>query len=178
MPPRLPGSMPIARVHAFTRQRYARRAEVRNRCGRGADHCGGLGPRRPAGAGAPCASRRALSGRSPARAARHASARPPLVVHRRCVAGTAALAGRTARTAPGVAPASPLLAPEEIRSIRARYGLSQAELERMLGLGAKTVVRWEPGAGSRRSRHQAAEMRCPQCPAARPRSPPVRAVRL
>jgi putative zinc finger/helix-turn-helix YgiT family protein len=38
-----------------------------------------------------------------------------------------------------------LLAPEEIRSIRARYGLSQAELERMLGLGAKTVVRWECG---------------------------------
>jgi len=38
-----------------------------------------------------------------------------------------------------------LLAPEEIRTMRARYGLSQAELERMLGLGAKTVVRWERG---------------------------------
>ncbi|MGD0485036.1 MAG: type II TA system antitoxin MqsA family protein [Gemmatimonadales bacterium] len=38
-----------------------------------------------------------------------------------------------------------LLAPEEIRSIRGRYGVSQAELERMLGLGAKTVVRWERG---------------------------------
>jgi len=38
-----------------------------------------------------------------------------------------------------------LLAPEEIRNIRGRYGLSQAELERMLGLGAKTVVRWERG---------------------------------
>jgi hypothetical protein len=68
----------------------------------------------------------ALAGRT----ARHAGARPPLVVRRRCVAGTAgladrrrcvagtaALAGRSARTAPGVAPASPLLAPEEIRSI-------------------------------------------------------------
>jgi len=44
------------------------------------------------------------------------------------------------------APTSPLLAPEEIRSIRARYALSQAELERMLGLAAKTVVRWERGA--------------------------------
>jgi len=52
-----------------------------------------------------------LRHRSPARAARHASARPPLVVRRRCVAGTAALAGRSARTAPGVTPASPLLAP-------------------------------------------------------------------
>lgn len=38
-----------------------------------------------------------------------------------------------------------LLAPEEIRSVRERYGLSQVELERMLGLGAKTVVRWERG---------------------------------
>ena len=38
-----------------------------------------------------------------------------------------------------------LLAPEKIRSIRVRYGLSQAELERLLGLGAKTVVRWERG---------------------------------
>lgn len=38
-----------------------------------------------------------------------------------------------------------LLAPEDIRDIRGSYGLSQAQLERMLGLGAKTVVRWERG---------------------------------
>ena len=34
---------------------------------------------------------------------------------------------------------------EEIRGVREHYGLSQAGLERMLGLGAKTVVRWERG---------------------------------
>lgn len=38
-----------------------------------------------------------------------------------------------------------LLGPEEIRHIRERHGLSQAKLERLLGLGAKTVVRWERG---------------------------------
>ena len=38
--------------------------------------------------------------------------RPCALRHRRCVAETAALAGRTARTAPGFAPASPRLAPE------------------------------------------------------------------
>ena len=37
--------------------------------------------------------------------------RPFALRHGRCVAETAALAGRTARTAPGFAPASPLLAP-------------------------------------------------------------------
>jgi hypothetical protein len=38
--------------------------------------------------------------------------RPFALRHGRCVAETAALAGRTARTAPGFAPASPQLAPE------------------------------------------------------------------
>lgn len=38
-----------------------------------------------------------------------------------------------------------LLMPEEIREIRQRYGLSQAELERLIGAGPKTVVRWERG---------------------------------
>ena len=38
-----------------------------------------------------------------------------------------------------------LLMPEEIRQIRRRYGLSQAELERLIGAGPKTVVRWERG---------------------------------
>jgi hypothetical protein len=38
--------------------------------------------------------------------------RPFALRHGRCVAATAALAGRTARTAPGFAPASPRLGPE------------------------------------------------------------------
>lgn len=38
-----------------------------------------------------------------------------------------------------------LLSPEEIRAIRTRYGLTQSQLEQALGLGAKTVVRWEKG---------------------------------
>ena len=38
-----------------------------------------------------------------------------------------------------------LLQPEEIVSIRQRYGLSQEELERLLGLGKKVVTRWERG---------------------------------
>jgi len=38
-----------------------------------------------------------------------------------------------------------LLMPEEIREIRQRYGLSQADLERLIGAGPKTVVRWERG---------------------------------
>lgn len=39
-----------------------------------------------------------------------------------------------------------LLTPDEIRAIRARFRLSQAGLEKLLCLGAKTVVRWEGGA--------------------------------
>jgi len=38
-----------------------------------------------------------------------------------------------------------LLTAEQIRAIRAQYGLSQAELEKLIGAGEKTVVRWERG---------------------------------
>jgi HTH-type transcriptional regulator/antitoxin MqsA len=38
-----------------------------------------------------------------------------------------------------------LLGPADIRRIRARYGLTQAQLEQLLGVGPKTVVRWERG---------------------------------
>jgi len=38
-----------------------------------------------------------------------------------------------------------LLTPEEIRGIRERMGLSQHAFEKLLGVGPKTVVRWEKG---------------------------------
>lgn len=38
-----------------------------------------------------------------------------------------------------------LLQAAEIRAIRTELGLSQAELEKLLGVGPKTVVRWERG---------------------------------
>jgi HTH-type transcriptional regulator / antitoxin MqsA len=38
-----------------------------------------------------------------------------------------------------------LLPPDEIIAIRRRYGLTQAQMERLIGAGAKTVVRWERG---------------------------------
>ena len=38
-----------------------------------------------------------------------------------------------------------LLTPQEIVAIRQTYGLTQAQLERLIGAGAKTVVRWERG---------------------------------
>ncbi len=38
-----------------------------------------------------------------------------------------------------------LLQPSEIKSLRESLGLSQADFEKALGLGAKTVVRWETG---------------------------------
>jgi HTH-type transcriptional regulator/antitoxin MqsA len=38
-----------------------------------------------------------------------------------------------------------LLTPDEIRQVRERLGMSQAAFERLLGVGAKTVVRWERG---------------------------------
>lgn len=38
-----------------------------------------------------------------------------------------------------------LLAPSAIRRIREKLALSQAEFERLLGVGPKTVVRWERG---------------------------------
>lgn len=48
-------------------------------------------------------------------------------------------AARQARAAKG------LLTPQEIKDIRHSLGLSQAAFERLLGVGAKTVVRWEKG---------------------------------
>jgi HTH-type transcriptional regulator/antitoxin MqsA len=38
-----------------------------------------------------------------------------------------------------------LLRPQEIRELREMLGVSQAGLEHLLGVGAKTVVRWEKG---------------------------------
>jgi HTH-type transcriptional regulator/antitoxin MqsA len=38
-----------------------------------------------------------------------------------------------------------LLQPNEIKALRASLGLSQVALENLLGVGAKTVVRWEKG---------------------------------
>ena len=38
-----------------------------------------------------------------------------------------------------------LLSADEIRSIRDRFGLTQAELARLLRLGANTISRWEAG---------------------------------
>ncbi len=38
-----------------------------------------------------------------------------------------------------------LLPPQEIRDLRHSLGLSQAAFESLLGVGAKTVVRWEKG---------------------------------
>jgi HTH-type transcriptional regulator / antitoxin MqsA len=38
-----------------------------------------------------------------------------------------------------------LLSPEEIRELRESLHLSQAAFERLIGAGAKTVVRWERG---------------------------------
>ncbi|HLM66068.1 MAG TPA: type II TA system antitoxin MqsA family protein, partial [Longimicrobium sp.] len=38
-----------------------------------------------------------------------------------------------------------LLGPDDIIAIRTKYGLSQAALERLIGAGEKTVVRWEKG---------------------------------
>lgn len=39
-----------------------------------------------------------------------------------------------------------LLMPEDITALRQRFGLSQVLLQRLLGKGKKTVVRWESGA--------------------------------
>lgn len=38
-----------------------------------------------------------------------------------------------------------LLSAEEIRGLRARFGLTQAELARLLRLGGNTISRWESG---------------------------------
>lgn len=55
---------------------------------------------------------------------------------------TARLQAEAARQARA---AKALLTPQEIRDIRHSLGLSQAAFERLLGVGAKTVVRWEKG---------------------------------
>lgn len=49
------------------------------------------------------------------------------------------------RSAAAVRKEGGLLAPDEIREIRAMYGLSQASLEKLINSGEKTVVRWERG---------------------------------
>lgn len=38
-----------------------------------------------------------------------------------------------------------LLGPDDIIALRAKYGLAQTDLERLIGAGEKTVVRWERG---------------------------------
>ena len=38
-----------------------------------------------------------------------------------------------------------LVSPDRIRSLRGRYGLTQEQLERLLGVSPKMVVRWERG---------------------------------
>lgn len=38
-----------------------------------------------------------------------------------------------------------LLTPEQVRGVRRKYGLTQPEFERLLGVGANTLVRWERG---------------------------------
>jgi HTH-type transcriptional regulator/antitoxin MqsA len=49
------------------------------------------------------------------------------------------------RTAAAIRAEDGLLQPEEVRAIRSGYGLSQAGLEKLIGSGEKTVVRWENG---------------------------------
>lgn len=44
-----------------------------------------------------------------------------------------------------------LLSADEIRSLRERFGLTQAELARLLRLGANTVSRWEAGRNAQTS---------------------------
>jgi len=38
-----------------------------------------------------------------------------------------------------------LLTPDDVRAVRRKLGLTQPEFERLLGVGANTVVRWERG---------------------------------
>jgi len=49
------------------------------------------------------------------------------------------------RTAAAIRAEDGLLSPDEVRTIRMRYGLTQAGLETLIGSGEKTVVRWEKG---------------------------------
>jgi HTH-type transcriptional regulator/antitoxin MqsA len=56
------------------------------------------------------------------------------------------MADATSRKAAAVIRAEDgLLAPDDIVALRRRYGVSQAQLERLIGAGEKTVVRWERG---------------------------------
>lgn len=56
------------------------------------------------------------------------------------------MAGESFRRAAAVIRAEDgLLAPDEIIGLRKKYGLTQAQLERLIGAGEKTVVRWERG---------------------------------
>jgi HTH-type transcriptional regulator/antitoxin MqsA len=56
------------------------------------------------------------------------------------------MADATSRRATAVIRAEDgLLTPDEIVALREKYGLSQADLERLIGAGEKTVVRWERG---------------------------------
>lgn len=38
-----------------------------------------------------------------------------------------------------------LLTPEQVREVRRKYGLTQPDFERLLGVGTNTIVRWERG---------------------------------
>lgn len=38
-----------------------------------------------------------------------------------------------------------IVSPERVRAVREKYGLTQSQLERLLRVGPKTVVRWERG---------------------------------
>jgi len=49
------------------------------------------------------------------------------------------------RASEAIRKAEGLLPPSAIRAIRARLGLSQQAFEQLLGVGPKTVVRWEKG---------------------------------
>ena len=56
------------------------------------------------------------------------------------------MADETSRRAAAVIRAEDgLLTPDDIVALRGKYGLSQAALERLIGAGEKTVVRWERG---------------------------------
>lgn len=59
-------------------------------------------------------------------------------------AGRAAIHGAKAAGAA----AESAISPDGIRALRLRFGLSQAALERLIGAGPKTVVRWERGSVS------------------------------
>lgn len=53
--------------------------------------------------------------------------------------------GTLTRAAEALRKEEGLLTPSEVQTIRLRYSLSQQAFERLLGVGPKTVVRWEKG---------------------------------